>query len=360
MPEHPEADKDPRGFWRRWVWPEGSTRRWRAYTRTAAVFAASAGLYGLLWPDDLSREDPWFVRAAWAAFVVRTFVFHLGLAAAAIGATALLLRAPWTGAIMGLVGAVLLWPALTGLFTRARPVDGQPTLTVMSINLLYGRADSARLAECIGQNRPDLILFQEYTPTTSRELSPLLGADYPYRFEHARDDAFGQAVYSRQPFISPPRAFPAGWNDPQVRAEVQFAGSTVILMNVHLLPPVNLAWVIAQRRETVKLAALAQKEIAGLPAAGALIVAGDFNATPESAHMAAMRRAGLREAHAEAGTGRGTTWPRTMPLRLAPGVRIDHVLYAGGLECVASGVCGDIGSDHRPIFARFVRKAVEP
>jgi endonuclease/exonuclease/phosphatase (EEP) superfamily protein YafD len=203
--------------------------------------------------------------------------------------------------------------------------------------------------------QPDVIVFQEYTAESAARLAATLGTLYPYRFEHPRDDAFGQAVYSKLAFTAPPRAFPAAgaheaWGDPQVRASVQFGARAVGVMDVHLVPPSTAVWFNQLRRDTLKLAALAAKE------PGAFIMAGDFNATPRSRNLAALRRAGLRDAYAEAGRGRGTSWPRTMPLMLAPGVRIDHILYSSDLECVEAGVCGDIGSDHRPTWARFVAR----
>ena len=87
-------------------------------------------------------------------------------------------------------------------------------------------------------------------------------------------------------------------------------------------------------------------------APAALILAGDFNAPYATNHLHELRSAGLREAHHESGVGRGASWgPRRVPLSWAPGIRLDHVMFTGDAQCTASGVGGDIGSDHRPVWA---------
>lgn len=296
-------------------------------------------------------------RPAWAAFMVRTFAFHIGVGLAVLAAACLALHARRVSLAIGCVSLAVLTPSLAGLMPRAQAADGRPTLTVLSVNLLYGRADATRLAREIERVQPDVIAFQEYTRDSAGALVDLLGPSFPHRYEHARDDAFGQAVYSRLPFTAQPRAFPADpsgpWNDPQICATVEFAGYAVAVMNIHLVPPTSAEWFTRQRRDTARLAALAARE---LSAGGTMIIAGDFNAVPQSRNLAAMRMAGMNDAFAEAGSGRGSTWPRTSWLKILPGVRIDHVLHGSRLECIDAGVCGDIGSDHRPTWARFVAR----
>ncbi len=308
------------------------------------------------WNIDLSNAGRMSVCGAWAVFMIRTFTFQLGLLAAAAAIGLAVSGRMWAGAAVGIVSLLAVGPTLVGMVRWRRAAREGPTLTVITANLEYGRADAARLAACIRATRPDVVLFQEYTSKSARELPPLVGAEFPHRFEHAREDGFGQAVYSRHALAGTPRVFSPGCDDPQVRAEIVVGGATIAFVNVHLVPPSTMTWVVGQRREAARLAGLARQEIGGLAEEGALIIAGDFNATAASPHLAVLRGSGLREAHAAAGLGRGTTWPRRGPLRLAPGIRIDHILFAGGLECVECGVCGDVGSDHRPTFARFVRR----
>ncbi len=320
----------------------------------------AAMAFAILWPADLANDARWFVALSWAAFMLTTFWFHGGIALLTLAALAAGVRARWTAAVLLLLGLTAVGPSLHSLLPRGRSAAaGETTLTVMSVNLLYGRADQQTLLREIERLAPDVLVFQEYTRASERTLPGLLGARFPHIVERSRDDAFGQAVYSRLPFAAPARMYPPpngsfNWADPQIRVEVEVQGVRVAIQNVHVLPPVSLDYFSEQRQQTRCLADLARQELAAAPGR-ALIFAGDFNATPESSHLAALRQAGLREAHAAAGRWRGATWPRKGGiLPWLPGVRLDHVLYTGPLECIGSEVGGDTGSDHRPTAARFV------
>ena len=185
----------------------------------------------------------------------------------------------------------------------------------------------------------------------------MIAAEFAFSVELARDDAFGQAIFSRLPFAEPARNYPegSGWREPQMRAVVEVGGTPehperarrVVLMNVHVLPPVDLSQIIEQRGQVEKIARICEREIA---ATGALVVAGDFNAAPGTAHIRAMERAGLAPA-LNVAAGRASTWPRTSWLRALPGVRLDHILVGPAVGVEGAGVCGDIGSDHAPVWA---------
>lgn len=342
------------------LWPRGFAATMRPRMRWSAAAAIALQVFAACWPDDLAYEHRAVLAVSYCVFMLKTFWFHYGVALLLDALLCMAVRARFTAAALVLAGLWGVWPALVSLVPRsAGPALGEPTLTVLSANLLYGRADAASFARVVESVKPDVIVFQEYTPESAARLAGVLAARFPHRAELTRDDAFGQAVYSRLPFVGTPRAFPpgGGWTEPQFRAEIEFAGVRVAAMNVHVLPPVGLRWFAEQREATVRLAEITREEIAKTAATGGgFVIAGDFNATAESSHMALMRSAGLTDAFAEAGFGRGATWPRDTYLRFAPGVRIDHVLYGGSLVCVQAGTCEDIGSDHRPTFARFVRK----
>lgn len=344
--------------WSRRMWPRGFRATMRPRVRASAALALGLVAFGAWWPDDLSRDEAWFVRVSWAAFMIRTFWFHAGLALLADAALAWVVRARVTAAVLALVGVAIVWPTVLSFVPRAgAPGPGQSTLTVLSANLLFGRADARKLAGVVASTAPDVIVFQEYTHASAAFLQATLADQYPHRFEHARDDAFGQAVYSRLPFAGAPRAFPPGpgWSEPQIRVEVEFDGMRVGIMNIHVMPPTSLSMIREQRDRTLALSRLVRDELAGAARGSALIVAGDLNATPESEALELLCAAGLNDAHADAGFGRGSTWPRDTWLKWAPGVRIDHVLASDSLRSIHSGVSADIGSDHRPTFARFVR-----
>ena len=77
-----------------------------------------------------------------------------------------------------------------------------------------------------------------------------------------------------------------------------------------------------------------------------VIVAGDFNDTPMSYAMHALRGSRADDTFAVASWGPGGTH-----LGAIPGLRIDGVLADTSLHCVAHKTHGVLMSDHRPVTA---------
>jgi endonuclease/exonuclease/phosphatase family metal-dependent hydrolase len=133
----------------------------------------------------------------------------------------------------------------------------------------------------------------------------------------------------------------------------------VVLFNLHLASPreglqavrddpfggaAELRKSIALRQEESRIASRWAAE-----ASGAVLLAGDFNMPPESA---VYRRdwSQYTNAFATAGFGLGYTWYSRYH-----GLRIDHILAGPGWHCVGCRVGPDVGSDHRPLLAEWVR-----
>jgi endonuclease/exonuclease/phosphatase (EEP) superfamily protein YafD len=86
---------------------------------------------------------------------------------------------------------------------------------------------------------------------------------------------------------------------------------------------------------------------------GALVVAGDFNATRHHPSFRRLLSDGMADAHEERGRGWAATWPRNRR-PLPPLMRLDHVLVSPGVgvRSIREGL--GQGSDHRPIIADLV------
>ena len=82
---------------------------------------------------------------------------------------------------------------------------------------------------------------------------------------------------------------------------------------------------------------------------GAVIVAGDFNAPPQSVFSRMMADLGLVDAFAEAGRGYGYTFGHTLLDR--PFLRIDRIFVSSHFVPIRTTVGGANGSDHRPVMA---------
>lgn len=302
----------------------------------------------------------------WLAFMGRTYTFHAGLLMLSTAALATISRRRRLALASTVCAAVLLMPWGRSLLNSEPIFSSKPKFTVLSANLLRGTTIADALLAEIRRVNPDMILFQEYTPAHAATLGLTLADDYPHRHDAMRNHAFGQAVFSRLPFLEPPDDAPhaalredpltrtggvVGVQDPQIRVVVALADQPLVIQNIHYPPPTSPTFLAEQRRMNAWLAADARRETRPF------LAGGDFNCTPESLNARDLRAAGLTESFAVAARGRGPTWPATFqtggPLALIPGVRIDHLWHSPRLRCVHAEVCLPNDSDHRPIVATY-------
>lgn len=328
--------------------------RWRflaGFLWLGVLAGAGVALTALLWHDDLSTRSRGGLAVALVGFMACTFAYHAGLAMLLpLGFAALTRR---RGMVLASAGVMMLGagPELTGMMHRGPDVAQGAGIVVMSANLMYGRMDAEAVLAMVRRERPEVLLLQEWTPEASGRLGAELRAILPHVYEHTRQDAFGQAIFSRRPFLTEPRAFPpiAGFGEPQISAEIDVDGRAMRLVNVHLLPPVNLRMFSDQRWCAGLLGEWASGRARAEPPH---VFMGDFNAVARSPVIGAIRAAGFREAHQLAGSWRGSTWPRRGMLRHSPGIRIDHALIHPDIALIEARTSEDFGSDHRAVIVR--------
>ena len=322
----------------------------------AAAPAALLLLAAWLTPARLDDDGPLFTAWSFVAFMTRTFTFHAGLALATVCIASLLLRARHLAAVTGALGVLIVATSTVRIPTVATQTTSGDEITLLSNNLLFINTDMTRTLAQVAAANPDIILFQEYTPAHHAELAPALAADYPYAVHAYRDNFYGQAIYSKRPFLDSPEVVRgvttshgthAPGNGPQLRVRVLLGIQPVTIQNVHTDAPGSLSPYRAQRQQFAWLRDLANDT------RGAVVLAGDFNATNSSQHIGALRSTGMIDALDSNALGRGCTWPDRTVLQWAPGVRIDHVLYSRDLECVAAHVGTSTGSDHLPVVAKL-------
>jgi endonuclease/exonuclease/phosphatase (EEP) superfamily protein YafD len=214
-------------------------------------------------------------------------------------------------------------------------------LSLVALNVLTSTRDYDRAFDYILDSRADVLVLQEVDAAWLDALSPLRER-YPHRWEAPRVGVFGIAVYSRfeasEARVLPlgPRALPAIW------AELNLPEGTVGLLAVHTVPPIDDRLRHEQMVQAGEVAALVRSST------HPVIVTGDLNATPWGRLFRALlddtdlKRSNTLGLHA--------TWPATLgPL----GIPLDHALHSPGLELLAYEVGPDVGSDHRPILARY-------
>lgn len=361
----PTRNDQPRGNLR----TPGLVQWVRRLLWAAGIGAAVALIFAYLWPATRRFESVELQTVSFIAFAVRTLVFHFGVGFAVLGLCALAMRARRLAIVAAATGVVMLGPLALTYTSRAGGAGTDPSavLTVYSANVLRGRADVALIAEQVRAQDADVVLIQEATPPFARLLREELDHEYPFIEEASRTGAYGQMTLSRHPFAATGEHYPQGElatmfparsiinpADPQLRCVIEFAGwdgTEVVIQNIHLTSPGGVEAVAQQLEQARWLAAWGRQETRPC------VMLGDFNCTPTSAHAGMIRAAGWRDAHARAGSGRGVTWPARSWLRHLPGVRIDHAYSLNGPRAVEMRVLEALGSDHRPIVARFV---IEP
>jgi endonuclease/exonuclease/phosphatase (EEP) superfamily protein YafD len=315
----------------------GATARLRRLAGATALGAVAAGV---LLPDRLRLGDryPFVDFVAWRP--------HASAAALLTGAVLATRRGTRpTAAALGTVAAVGLVDAARQHARPeppVRPATGTE-LTVLALNVRYGRTDTGELATLIERSTPDFVVMPEAGPDFCDKVMALveiLGYRSWVSTEPGARD--GESVT----LLVGPRA-----GDVQVRAastlwvsHLEVTGGLLggrTLYAVHPVAPVGPAPTAAWRRD---LAVLARWCRAPLPP----IVAGDFNATMD--HVS-FRTAlgGCRSA--AAGTGRGLigTFPARLPRWF--GIQIDHVLIPADAVTRRFEILDVAGSDHRAVLA---------
>ena len=335
---------------RRWF-PPWSERK-RMLRRDAWVVAVAATvliIFAYVWPTDFRKVSPVHVWVAWAAFMIRTFMFALGLIVLAVVLFAVWLRA-WRLLVVS-IPAILatLGPTVWQYRPRSEPHVASETATIMSVNLLMINRETKAMIDEIRAVHPDVLLLQEYTQHWHQALQSALGREYPYMANERREDSFGAAIYSRKPFEeSVGMNVPLGSGDvPQMRAVIRIADRPVAFYNIHLLPPYGFNYIVETRTQFADLLEVLSAE--PLP----VVLAGDFNFTGRSRQAAALKRSGFIDAHTVGGWGRGATWPANGFFRWIPGIRLDQLHMSRNLTCVSCRTGVGAGSDHRPVIAKI-------
>ncbi len=219
------------------------------------------------------------------------------------------------------------------------------------INSVFHRGESH--FETYRQSGADLIFLQELTPYQATALADNLQDVYPYRalFE---DDMADNGLLSKYPILEYDLLTPYQHLPFYTRFVVEVEGRRLTLINVHSAPPAHPNF----DNLTFHLRNLNTLQVVADAAAGgeALIVAGDLNATDQSADYALLRGAGLEDAFRMAGWGFGSSWPRYRSIEykgLAPPplIRIDYIFISPHFAAERVWVGGETGSDHLPVLA---------
>lgn len=269
---------------------------------------------------------------------------------AAAAEFALLAGRRWTPAAVGaavLAGcaAVHAPPFRRTTASDARLLRSDLRLTVMTANLLHGRADIGALASTARRHEIDVLCVQEVDQAALDEVGDRVTEHLPHRHSRPGIRGAGSGIFSRHALTN--RAEPDGFGFPPVMADVLVPTARgphpITVLSFHSKAPAGNG----STRYWSDDLALVGRLMTEHPRS--LIVAGDFNATREHRQFRDLLAGGYTDAAEDAGAGLAFTFPAGR--FLVPFACLDHVVAGRGLVGLAVRTASQPGSDHKAVIA---------
>ncbi len=262
----------------------------------------------------------------------------------------LLARRPRTRLVALLPLALIGWHLALGWQGPPRSApDESSGLTVVTLNLQFGKADPATTEAVLAAQQPDILVLEEITVSSLADLQRrgtfaalphavgLPGHDYS---PTSGSDASGTMIFSRYP-LSP--LSPHGPASLQT-ARVERPEGALVVIAAHPANPDN-AW----DRWLPDHEAVAAEVRAHL--GERLLVVGDLNAVTQHAPLQRLARVGVVDAATVAGSWWLPTWPSDR--RFPPLLAIDHVLVGPGIVPVSADTFRVPETDHLGLVTRL-------
>lgn len=245
-----------------------------------------------------------------------------------------------------LLTAASAWVYLPRYLGPSTPPQAGVDVRVLTTNLGMGRADPPALV-ALARDTADVVAVQEMTQSAADGLSAAgMDAVFPHRVILPAPLASGIGLWSRHPIVQSGRI--DGYALPMVGARIRIPGVAVdtTVLSVHLAAP----WPQPIDQWLYDIAAFPATldEMGRAAGAGAVIVAGDFNATADMEPFRRLLQHGYADASTEAGAGLARTYPARG--RWPAVIGIDHVLVRN-CTAVAARTVVVPGADHRGLLA---------
>lgn len=254
-------------------------------------------------------------------------------------------------AVPAVAGLVLHTVWFAPLVVGSTPAADDGEMTVLTANVLRGRADVEVLVADARERRVDLLVVNEMTP---RSLAAMEAAGLAELLPHAagRPDpdrgTRGTMVFARQPVRVVEQV------DTELDSLVVEVGSLTVLA-VHPLPPLEAGPWLAEHDALLAAAREHRPDL----------VMGDFNATLDHAPLREYGDLGYRDAVELTNGGLVPTWPTMrgpgligLAGVLGPAAQIDHVLVDPRWTVREVATVDLAGTDHRYVVAEVARSLV--
>jgi endonuclease/exonuclease/phosphatase (EEP) superfamily protein YafD len=265
---------------------------------------------------------------------------------AALGLVAFLAARRWllAGISVALTLTAVVVQLPSGASSAIRDRD-HVELRIVSANLYLGQADPHSVV-ALARNHGDVVAVQELTPSEMDGLSAAgMDVSFPFRVASPQEDAHGAGLWSRYPLTEVGRSDPLLLSLITARVQIPGVRTPATLAVVHTSAP--WPWPIDIWRDGTASLATAMRQMAHSSAGGAVMVAGDFNATRDMLQFRRLQSDGFDDAHEQVGAVLAPTYPADS--WLPPLLTLDHVLIRGGTAS-AVRTATIAGSDHRALL----------
>ncbi|NTV31521.1 endonuclease/exonuclease/phosphatase family protein [candidate division WWE3 bacterium] len=227
--------------------------------------------------------------------------------------------------------------------TKSAMAMPSSTLSIVSTNVEWGRADANQLGDFAAQHSADVIFMAEATQDLVNRIQTL-HPEYSYAVYHPIDNKLGLALLSKDNPISEVELI---WQQdahrPLLRGDFQIHDQIITIIGLHPHPPTNARW--ANYRNTYFHDVETYVESIHNP----IIMVGDFNTTSWSPYFTELEdQTDLHDSRE--GFGLSPSWPSWLPPFMR--IPIDHALLSSSLVTQQHEVGPDVGSDHLPIFIK--------
>lgn len=268
---------------------------------------------------------------------------YLMMSAAVAAVLFLLNHRRWSAGLALLLLAAAVVVEVPHHLGSGRPPQNSIPIRVLTANLYDGTADPESVATA-AREHADLLVVQELSPRLAQTLSErYLRSDFPYQVLKPGNYAHGVGIWSRYPIVQSSliTKFVLGALTATVRPP---DAPDVVVATVHVVGP----WPQPVEKWREEIAALPETlhRLAAAAGPGAVIVAGDLNATADLKPFRRLLDTGFRDAGAQSGFT--ATWPADMAV--PPLIRIDHILTYNSTATNAHAV-RIAGSDHMALGA---------
>jgi endonuclease/exonuclease/phosphatase (EEP) superfamily protein YafD len=264
----------------------------------------------------------------------------------------------WPSILLGLglvasivIHSVRIFPYWFGDKTVAdagKNISEENAVSILLANVLITNREYGKVLDVVSKANPDIIIAMEVNQRWLNELESLK-EDYPFDLEQPNEEAYGMALYSKFPLKNTQIKYLKHKNVPSFHCRVVLeSGKEFMLYAVHPVAPMpsdkypdNVG---EAEIELVRVGELVSQN--QLPS----MVAGDFNDVSWSNTSRLFGNDGKLN-NVRLGRGLYNTFDANSSIMRWP---LDHYYMTKEFKLVEIKRLNKIGSDHFPIFAKFV------